>query len=206
MDITKIQKVALCGKANSGKNTTATLIAESLCKYPLEYKMMAFADPIKEMLLKMFPWADCECLYGSSKLRNNIIPHKIDKDGKSLTYRQALIDLGKLGRIYNEDQWVDVFDHRIKNMCPATGITGHSVGYKLIIATDVRYRNEFEYLKENGYFQIKIFRDSDIIINDSSETNQDQIKNNEFDFILDNNGTLEDLKNNIKKIVSQIRK
>lgn len=202
-----MQKVALCGKANSGKNTTATLIAESLGELWAS-KTLAFADPIKEMLLQMFPWADRECLYGPSKLRNNIIPDSFDKNDNPLIYRQVLIDLGRQGREYRADHWVRVFDHRIRAMLPSTGLiaTAKDTSLKTIIVTDVRYRNEFEYLKENGYYQIKILRNSDVVINDSSETSQDQIKIHEYDFVLDNNGSLEDLNKNIKKIVSAIRK
>jgi hypothetical protein len=197
MDISRMQKIAITGKANAGKNTTAMLIGETFGEQT-QYKLLAFADPIKEMLLQMFPWAARKCLYGPSKLRNNIIPDALDKNGKPLTYRQVLIDLGRQGREYQEDHWIKVFNYRVKYMLPTSSKTA-------IIVTDVRYRNEFDYLKENGYYQIKILRNSDIVINDSSETNQDQIKNEEFDFILDNNGSLNDLNGNIKKIVSQIR-
>lgn len=158
---------------------------------------IAFADPIKRMVLEMFPWADRECLYGPSKLRNNIIPGTSSKNKKSLTYRQVLIDLGKQGRDYDEDHWVNIFDYTVKNYTVKP--------YKHIICNDVRYRNEFDYLKANNYFLIRVLRNVDRI-NDSSETNQDEINNEEFDAIIDNNGTLQELEERVNQIVSQIRK
>lgn len=218
MDITNktLRKVALCGKANSGKNTTAKLIADSLCSKEDEYKMIAFADPIKEMIMVMFPWADRDCLYGSSKLRANVIPNATDQDGNPLTYRRALIDLGSQGRAYNPLHWINLFDHAVHKI-PFLEIKYDNVNWsivpwpkivrqKLILCTDVRFRNEFDYLKSKDYFLIKIKRDSDIVINHSTETNQDSIKEEEFDYVFSNNGTLSDLENEVKTIVDLVKK
>ena len=208
MDVSKMRKVAILGKANSGKNTTANLIAKALCKSELEYKIMAFADPIKEMVLEMFPWADHQCLYGSSKWRSKLLTTDAGKGKSLVSYRQVLIDLGSQARAYNENHWINVFDFLVRIHPITSDYRNDShIDYNLIIVPDARYRNEFDYLRANGYFMIKIFRDSDApIINHSSETNQDQIKNEEFDFIIDNNGTLERLQENIKTIVENIRK
>lgn len=184
-----IKKIALTGKANTGKNTAAKLIIKALKFEEWQYALMAFADPIKEMIIEMFPWADKNCLYGSSELRSNIIPKAFDSNGNPLTYRQALIDLGTQGRKYNPNHWIEVFDYRVKN----------SFDPKLILCTDVRFRNEFDYLKENGYSIFKITRSSVATINHSTETNQDSIGLHEFDYVLNNDGSIIDLENNILK-------
>lgn len=212
MDISNItfKKVALCGKANSGKNTTAKLIADSLCSREDEYNMIAFADPIKEMVMTMFPWADKNCLYGSSKLRGNVIPKALDQEGNPLTYRRALIDLGSQGRAYNPLHWIDLFDYKVSNikdnLLIDAGPFGIFVKKKLVLCTDVRFRNEFDYLKSKDYFLIKIKRDSDIVINHSTETNQDSIQEKEFNYVFSNNGTLNDLENEVKTIVDLVKK
>jgi hypothetical protein len=207
----KPYKIALFGKANSGKDTTANLIGSSLdieingqtidC---VNYELIAFATPIKRMLELMFPWANRKCLYGASHLRNEILPHALDRNGRPLTYRQALIDLGKLGRSYDEDHWVKVFSTAEKEL--PTKYIGNLYRYVAYIANDGRYRNEFNYLRSNGYIIIRITRRTDIIIDDSSETAQDAIKDSEFDFVLDNNGTLQDLQDKVSFITSEIRK
>jgi hypothetical protein len=208
MDITKnrIKKIAISGKANSGKNTLSKLLANLICENKRQYKIMAFADPIKEMVLQMFPGADRKCLFGSSKLRNEIIPNALDKDNKPLTYRQALIDLGTLGREYNKNIWVNALDKRITSL--AYGVASNNEGYitrKLIIIADLRFIEEYDYLQDKNFFLIRIKRDSDVVIDSPTETNQDQITDDQFDYVVDNNKSLNDLKKEAKHIVSLMK-
>ncbi len=71
----------------------------------------------------------------------------------------------------------------------------------MIVVTDVRFRNEFDALKNNNFFMIKLNRDDHTLINDIGETQQDEIKDYEFNFILNNNGTLKELD---KEIVNNL--
>jgi hypothetical protein len=186
-------KIALTGKANTGKNTVANLFAHNVTYaqgFVAKSKFMALADPIKEMVMLMFPQADRNCLYGASALRSSVIPDAF-KDDKPLTYRQALIDIGTKGREYRERIWIDNFDHRFSLVTPDTD---------LVIVTDVRYRNEFEHFKYNGFTSIRILRDVDSGIKHSSETDQESIPNFKYDYIIDNNSDL----NALKEIVQQI--
>jgi hypothetical protein len=210
MDLNRkdLKKVALSGRANVGKNTAANLLAEHLCSGKDEpYDMLAFADPIKRMVEELFPWAEKKCLYGPSKLRNNIIPRAINKQGAPLTYRQALIDIGTLGRSYKSDIWIDNMDNRIKNLSEDRSIILQDFsgcGYrpiKALVITDLRFVNEMEYLKSKGFFIIRLLRDTDQVINHGTETEQEKIRDDEFDLVIDNNSTLE----NLTKQIDQIR-
>lgn len=193
-------RIAITGKANSGKNTLGKLLSEELNKR-VDHKYtgsgtayIAFADPIKKMIRLMFPNLPKEYLYGPSHLRSEIIPGAF-KDGEPLTIRQLLMDLGTgIGRAYCEKIWLNAFDHEFN----------HYADNDVVIVTDVRFRNEFDHLKKLGFYQIKLLRDSHTKIDHSSEINQDSIKDNEFDYIVHNNGTLEDLKKEVAKIVSNI--
>jgi hypothetical protein len=71
----------------------------------------------------------------------------------------------------------------------------------LVIITDCRFRNEFDHLKSLGFYQIRLLRKDFTKIDDISETNQDGIADSEFDYVLHNNGTLEELEKEVKKIV-----
>lgn len=196
-------KISITGKANSGKNTLSKLLFDEIYskKYSsdnsfrgIEY--IAFADPIKEMIRLMFPTLPRKYLYGPSKYRGEVIPGAF-KDGNPLTVRNLLQDLGTgFGRNCKENIWLDAFDHRFKK--------AQNKNYSIVIVTDVRFRNEFDHLNKLKFYQIKLLRDSHTKINHSSEINQDSIKDNEFDYIVHNNGTLEDLKKEVVKIVSQI--
>jgi hypothetical protein len=193
-------KIAITGKANSGKNTVSKLLTASLLaksKYRTDAHYIAFADPIKKMIRLSFPQVPRKWLYGSSKYRTEIIPGAF-KDGKPLTVRQLLIDLGNdFGRKYKSDLWICNFDHslaKLEKKNPAA-----------IIVTDCRFRNEFDHLKELGFCQIRLLRDSHTKINDISETNQDTIRDDEYDFVIHNNDTLESLKARVQEITAKIQ-
>jgi hypothetical protein len=203
-----MHKIAICGKANTGKNTLANLLYQELCdkdmaEFALKHpgstlqaysgKFMAFADPIKEIVMTMFPRANKECLYGPSKLRSESIPGAFKND-KPLTYRQALIDIGtEVGRSYSDSVWLENFDHRYEQ------ILTKKKSPNIIVITDVRFRNEFDHLKEKGFFQIRLYRETGMApIQHISETGQSSIKDEEFDYVLFNNKSLEDLKEEVR--------
>ena len=149
------------------------------------------------MLRIAYPEIPRKWLYGSSKYRSEKIPGAF-KNGIPLTVRQCLIDIGNdFGRAYKSDIWLDNFDNRLNKH-----IRGES---KIIIVTDCRFRNEFDHLKFLKFYQIRLRRDAQLKINDISETNQDGIADSEFDYVIDNNGTLKDLKNEVSKIVIKFK-
>jgi len=200
-------KIAICGKAKSGKNTTASIILEELAlvenKESLLSETIAFADPIKDIILKMFPTARKSCLFGASELRSNIIgPNLFDLQGNPLTYRQALIDIGSNARKYNKNIWVDCFDKKYQQ------IINNDINYhqktEAIIVPDLRFKEEFDYLKNNNYFLIKINRNDVTKINHDSETVQESFKNSDFNFILNNNENISQLREYVKNGITPI--
>jgi hypothetical protein len=192
-------KISISGRANVGKNTLSKLLVKELRKDqsgPLSVKYMAFADPIKEMIETMFPELPKKFLYGSSKGRAEIIPGAF-KNGKPLTVRQLLLDLGTaVGRGYKDSVWLDNFDFRFKEFKERN----------IVVVTDVRFRNEFDHLKENGFYQIRLYRDTDDApVNHVSESNQNTIADEEFDCVIHNDKALKDLKIEVMKVVNILR-
>jgi dephospho-CoA kinase len=195
-------KIAISGKANSGKDTIAKLFLEVYNilygKLP-NFEFTSFADPIKEMAMLMFPRTKRKTLYGPSENRNKIIPGAF-KDGYPLTYRRLLQDLGtEIGRAYKEDIWLDALDYKLEK--------AQKHNRDFFITQDVRFINEIKYLKDRNYILIRLKRNSSIIqsiSNHASETEQDSISDNEFNFIIDNNGTIEDLKEKVINILKTI--
>lgn len=186
-------KIAVCGKANSGKDTVAKIISKILCPEGGDCAaQLAFAEPIKKIAHTMFPQLPEEYLYGSSKYRSEIIPNAY-KDGHPLTIRQVLIDIGTSARAYNKNIWIDALLHKLK------GISKDK--FQLAIIADVRFKNEYSALQKQGFYQIKLYRDAYTKIAHESETEQDGILDSQFNSILYNNGTLNELKNNVQKIV-----
>ncbi len=193
-------KIALCGKAGTGKNTAANLLVFACPKIyeNCSSVMYAFADPIKEIIKTMFPVVNLDHLYGPSHLRNEIIPGALDADGNPLTVRRALLDIGtKVGRAYSDSIWLFNMGYRIQE--------AKKSHREMVIITDVRFRNEFDWLKKQDFFMIKIVRDNQVSINHISETGQNEIADEEYDFVLNNNGTIDDLLLIIKKeIISKL--
>jgi len=193
-------KIAILGKANSGKNTIAKLIVKSLIESDGEMQkfIYAFADPIKEMLRLMFPDIPKKHIYGSSKFRNSVINGAKNKNGEPLTIRQALLDIGtELGRSYKDSVWLDAFGHRCEKIKNKNSI---------IIVPDLRFINEFNYLQDRKFFIIKVNRDNITKINHTSETEQESISDNKFNYVVNNNGTVSELKEIVKnKILPKIK-
>lgn len=186
-------KIAITGKANTGKNTVSKFLIKELRnsfkgKRTLTNAYIAFADPIKAMIRLMFPLLSEKYLTGSSQYRAENIPGAF-KDGKPLSVRQLLIDLGtEVGRSYKETIWLDVFDHSFEKLKKKS----------VVIVTDVRFRNEFNHLKNKGFYMIRLYRDTgNPTINHVSETGQNDIKDNEFDYVIHNNKSLKELKTTI---------
>lgn len=70
-----------------------------------------------------------------------------------------------------------------------------------VVVSDVRFVNEAEFLKENGFVLIRISRgasDTMSFRNHISETESDEISE---DFVIKNFGTIENLKEKIKKFL-----
>lgn len=187
-------KIAISGKARAGKNTLSSLLVKNFNVNEGQFKTLAFADTMKQIIEIMFPESKKECLYGKSELRQNIIsPIYSDKEKNLLTYRQALIDLGKFGRDYNDNIWINKIKLELQSYDDDT---------KLVILNDCRFINEFSFLQENNFFTIRIKRDNSLKINDVSEKQQEEIPDDAFDFIIYNNSTMEDLENSVKLLIS----
>ncbi len=160
--------------------------------YDALFASFAFADPIKQIVQTMFPVVKNDHLYGPSHLRNKIIPGALDAEGNPLTVRRALLDIGtRVGRAYSDNVWLLNMAYRIKE--------AEKEEKQMAVITDVRFRNEFDWLKGKGFFMIKIIRDNQALINHISETGQNEIKDEEYNYVLDNNGTIDDLLQIIKR-------
>jgi hypothetical protein len=190
-------KISISGKANTGKNTVGKLLVQEIkCHWSpnrFSHQFIAFADPLKKMARLAFPQIPRKWLYGSSKFRSEIIPGAF-KEGVPLTVRQLLIDLGSdFGRKYQADIWLRNFDNIFNKLVKKD--------VPVVIVTDCRFRNEFDHLKDLGFFQIRIIRDHIAKINDTSETNQDGILDSEFDVIIDNNKDKAHLKKQVQQVL-----
>lgn len=188
-------RLAVSGKANAGKNTVAEMLVQCLKQENSKDKIVALADPMKHIVKTMCPEAKIECLWGPSSLRAEIISEKYrDAAGNLLTYRQALLDIGAYGRKYNNNIWLNCLVEDAKQ----------STDVGTYIVSDVRFLNEFYYLKQAGFITIRVLRNDSAHINDVSEYEQEKIQDSEFHYVIHNNGSLDDLDQEIKMLVHKL--
>lgn len=189
-------KIALSGKGGVGKNTIASLIAYNILHLKNnEYVIAAFAERIKYIIQKFFPGCDDEALYGASELRQNIITSELDITfSDEVTYRQVSCDIGKIGRKYSPLIWIM---HVARQLNQASELT------KLFMISDLRFIDEFNWAKENGFVMCRIKRDEKLQLDDISETEQDELKDDQFDIIIDNNCSIKELS---KKVATALDK
>lgn len=188
-------KFAICGRAGSGKNTIGDMIIKEFSdKYAYKHRQIAFADPVKDIARIMFPHAPERYWTGASEYRNSFIDHAF-KHNQPLTARQLLIDIGSnLGRGYDSNIWINVLDYRLSTYSKD----------EVLVLTDCRFINEHNFLKSKGFTLIKVQRPSCSKIEHVSETELERIPNYQFDYIIDNNGSLSDLHKNVINMLNSV--
>lgn len=150
---------------------------------------MSFADKLKEVASIVFDirkeyWNDPSI---KASLINNY----------NLTGRDILQKIGESFRKeISPDIWVDSLFSRYDNL-NYREYSGDVVKPNLII-TDVRMPNEAQAIKDRGGILIRVDRETGYKDNHISETALDDYQ--DWDYIIDNNGTLEELINKVKEL------
>ena len=188
-------KIAVSGKAKSGKDTFSKLLEKSLENKINNFngiRSFSFADPIKKIIKIMFPKTKNKYLYGPSEYRETVIPGAFLNE-QPLTYRMLLQNIGtEVAQSYKKDIWLDVLDIRLKK--------AEKQKVSLFIITDLRFLHEYNYLRKNDFTIIRVLRKNINTMTHISETEQDILNNNDFDYIVDNNHSINILKNEIEKL------
>lgn len=178
--------IGLAGKKHSGKDT----VGEYLVKEH-GFVRVAFADTVKEACKIIFGFTD-EQVYGDLKETVddywNITPRKILQTVGTDLFRIELPN--KCPNISN-DIWIKSVDKQIKNLLEK--------GQKKIVITDVRFQNEFDYIKQNNGFVWKITRPS--ITNKDKHKSENMVDLMLCDAEITNDGTINELHNKIDNII-----
>lgn len=128
--------------------------------------------------------------YGAQK---NLTYEKIEKNKSK--YRADLIILGNWGRAQSPDYWLQKIVEQDGN----------------IIVTDVRIPHEYEVFKKAGAITIRVEATREIRASrgeligeeDITEVGLDNIK--DWDFVIENNSSYENLKLQVNRIISRIK-
>jgi hypothetical protein len=198
--------VVFSGKAQSGKTTASNVLREiAKAQLPPNYdfdihgpvKIFSFATALKKIAEEYFGWDGDKGIYYGDADKNDFTFETGDRIVIPDKGRQLLINIGQHMRVIRATVWVDYVINRIK----AEGATGTN---KVFIIDDLRMKNEISIVKEfQPCYSIRMNRSSQLNIDDISENDLDDAK---FDYYVDNNENLDELKIRIKEIWDDICK
>lgn len=166
--------IGLTGYAQSGKDTVAQILVDRF-----GFTRIAFADPIRDFCYQVNPivgWVANEPI---------MLKNVVDRDGwdeakKSDSVRRTLQNVGVAARDnFGDSFWIVKAFEKVKDA-------------ERIVVTDVRFKNEADYIKSYEYSQIwRIRRMGIAAVN--GHISESQMDGYKVDQILLNNGTKEDL-------------
>lgn len=174
--------IILAGKIKSGKDTIANMIKEKMEKDNKKVIVIQFSSYIKEYAKKILNW-----------------------DGKEETKpRKFLQDLGQdirenINKLFFINRVID-------------DIKVYSKYSDMVIISDTRLPDEIDYIKKSSpsSIAIKIVRDDNgLTIPTNEKEHYTEIALNDyknFDYIVDNNGSLEDLDKCIDNLLENIKR
>lgn len=179
------QLIGLLGKKGSGKDTLASKLKEK------GYQQYAFADPLKRGIQQFFDLSE-------EQLYDEVLKETIDERW------------GVSPRMLFQIIGTEIFQHGIhEHLNLKVGPTQHwtflfEEWYRkqqennqagLVVVSDVRFKHELETIKKLGGKIIKIVRPerNHNLDQHSSETYIDQVPTIEIDYLIQNDGTLNQL-------------
>lgn len=160
-----------------GKDTAAAMLFDMLANRHIEVRRDAFAATVKEV---------CQLVFGFTLQQVHTIEGKEAVDPFwGFTPRWALQTVGTeaFRRQIRDDVWVKVVERR------------HLLNDSVTILSDLRFENEALMVQRLGGIVIRVDRDIPFDKTQdqhASETGLDDF--NDWDFVIDNNGTLMELK------------
>jgi hypothetical protein len=173
--------IIISGQARVGKNVFAEFLAEGLIKQTGNtYVMMAYAHELKCMIQKEFDLS-WDQLWGDQKEEYD---KRYPKGDGFWTAREAMQQFGEFYRSIDPKFWTKKLFSIINDK-----------GYENVIITDGRYPNEIDPVVEKGGYHIRISREAKDDIHGSEHSSETSLDDGfEVDIVVENNGTLDELK------------
>lgn len=206
--------LGISGLAGSGKDTFARFLVEDH-----GFEVLSLADPLKRICRDVFDFSE-EQLWGPSEKRNEpdfryprekchgcqTCEFRCDHYIGFLTPRYALQRIGtEWGRDCYENVWVEYAlrvaatlrqGNHLYN--PKDGLFRSHLSVQHVVIPDVRFRNEIEGIRAAGGKLVRIRRPgaglSGAAAVHASEAEQAGIPDDVFDLVVENTGTLEELR------------
>lgn len=167
--------IGISGKKRSGKDTVADMLQMFLPK-TIKYH---FATPLKREVAAVM----------------NVSVEYIDQHKDN--FRKILQGYGTDYRrmLFGDDFW-------IKKMQTALGVISANGNVNNIVIPDVRFKNEYEFVKANHGLMIRV--NSNRTDNADTHISETELDKFTFDYTIDNSGTLVELSEQVETIASKI--
>lgn len=171
--------VGLTGLSRCGKDTVASILVEEL-----GFEQRIMAHPIRQMLLEINPIIGYEDFSGPIYLQEEVLAQGWDKVKAMYPLSvEYMIRLGQSARdIIAPDVWLAPV---IRDLPPR------------LVISDIRQPNEYEAVKLVGGVVWKIQRQGTVARGMDS-----LLDDREFDAIINNNGTIDELKQSVLKLAT----
>ena len=188
--------IGLCGAQGSGKDTVANIL---ITEYG--FVKLTFASTLKDVVAILFSWPRdlLEGLTEESRLWRETVDDfwsaKLSISG--FTPRKALQMIGTdLFRLhFNNDIWISIVENKIGAMLKNNPNIN-------IVISDCRFANEFSLIKQfPDSHIITILREKNYSINKLAHSSETEWVNYNFDAILQNDNSIDELKSNIKSLL-----
>ena len=189
--------IGLCGAQGSGKDTVANIL---ITEYG--FVKLTFASTLKDVVAILFSWPRdlLEGLTEESRLWRETVDDfwsaKLSISG--FTPRKALQMIGTdLFRLhFNNDIWISIVENKIGAMLKNNPNIN-------IVISDCRFANEFSLIKQfPDSHIITILREKNYSINKLVHSSETEWVNYNFDAILQNDNSIDELKSNLKSLLS----
>jgi hypothetical protein len=171
--------IGINGLAGSGKDEIGRLIV----KHAPQFRVKKFAGKLKEIatVLTGIPTHYFE----HSSVKNSVL------SGWDMSIRELLQKLGTeaIRDSIHPDAWV-------------MALMGDYMRGDDWVITDMRFQNEYDMICSYGGYTIHVYRAG--VKPPNNHSSESGIKSGCFEYIVDNSGTLEELEEEVKRIVSDI--
>ena len=196
--------IGVTGKARSGKDTFAEMLAEELYgRTKKKFVLMAYATELKKRCQKDFDLS-YEQLWGDDKevedkrYKNYPAGHTKGLDEEPDVYwtaREIMQAYGQFFRTIHYDFWVDYLFRTIEDK-----------EYPNVIVTDVRHPNEADPVKEKGGIVIKVVseRSNKTDIHGETHISETAMDDYEADYVVRNDWGLSELRGSARELATLI--
>lgn len=192
-----IKLIGITGRARSGKDTVADYIEDTI-SCSVKYSL---ASPIKRMVFSLL---EADRLMDQQELMDNK-EEVIDWLGHSP--RELLQVFGTEGARENlgNDFWLKFLDRFCQNTreMEESFVNSDEVYPIYVLVPDVRFDNEAKHIKDKEGIIIKVVGDEERSSNVRDHASEKGISIRYVDYVLENDGTLEDLKGKVKQLVKE---